>query len=175
MIEKWNNFSIFISKNEAGSIFKMFLGVCDQLGDADGTCCSIILLDNPLIDFCWASWYISRSLLLQHLEWSLRGALEMVSALFYCTVFEQIFCGISSIVILFSRALNFLLVFACHLIQLHSYVLFNLPLFLMPTKGFTSGWDQHAWAWLREENTSLNFEEAHVLSRFVMEVNIANL
>nr|VDD30126.1 unnamed protein product [Brassica oleracea] len=61
--------------------FKMFLGVTASVSswDADGTCCSIILEDNPLVDFvelpdtCQGLYYCNI------LSGVIRGALEMVS------------------------------------------------------------------------------------------------
>ncbi|KAL9283466.1 putative transport protein particle (TRAPP) component [Arabidopsis thaliana] len=61
--------------------FKMFLGVTASVTswDADGTCCSIILEDNPLVDFvelpdtCQGLYYCNV------LSGVIRGALEMVS------------------------------------------------------------------------------------------------
>ncbi|KAH0857907.1 hypothetical protein HID58_086168 [Brassica napus] len=61
--------------------FKMFLGVTASVSswDADGTCCSIILEDNPLVDFvelpdtCQGLYYCNV------LSGVIRGALEMVS------------------------------------------------------------------------------------------------
>ena len=59
----------------------MFLGVTASVSnwDADGTCCSIILEDNPLVDFvelpdtCQGLYYCNI------LSGVIRGALEMVS------------------------------------------------------------------------------------------------
>ncbi|KAL1206508.1 hypothetical protein V5N11_027081 [Cardamine amara subsp. amara] len=61
--------------------FKMFLGVTASVTswDADGTCCSIVLEDNPLVDFvelpdtCQGLYYCNV------LSGVIRGALEMVS------------------------------------------------------------------------------------------------
>lgn len=61
--------------------FKMFLGVTASVTswDSDGTCCSIILEDNPLVDFvelpdtCQGLYYCNV------LSGVIRGALEMVS------------------------------------------------------------------------------------------------
>ncbi|RYR68497.1 hypothetical protein Ahy_A03g014999 isoform A [Arachis hypogaea] len=61
--------------------FKMFLGVTASVSnwDAEGTCCSIILEDNPLVDFvelpdtCQGLYYCNM------LSGVIRGALEMVS------------------------------------------------------------------------------------------------
>lgn len=61
--------------------FKMFLGVTASVSnwDADGTCCSIVLEDNPLVDFvelpdtCQGLYYCNV------LSGVIRGALEMVS------------------------------------------------------------------------------------------------
>ncbi|KAI7993262.1 Trafficking protein particle complex subunit 3 [Camellia lanceoleosa] len=61
--------------------FKMFLGVTASVTnlDADGTCCSLILEDNPLVDFvelpdtCQGLYYCNI------LSGIIRGALEMVS------------------------------------------------------------------------------------------------
>ncbi|KAF7822866.1 trafficking protein particle complex subunit 3 [Senna tora] len=61
--------------------FKMFLGVTASVTnwDADGTCCSIVLEDNPLVDFvelpdtCQGLYYCNI------LSGVVRGALEMVS------------------------------------------------------------------------------------------------
>ncbi|KAJ0044851.1 hypothetical protein Pint_04247 [Pistacia integerrima] len=61
--------------------FKMFLGVTASVTnwDVDGTCCSIILEDNPLVDFvelpdtCQGLYYCNI------LSGVIRGALEMVS------------------------------------------------------------------------------------------------
>ncbi|KAM7268103.1 hypothetical protein ACFE04_010269 [Oxalis oulophora] len=61
--------------------FKMFLGITASVSnwDADGTCCSIILEDNPLVDFvelpdtCQGLYYCNI------LCGVIRGALEMVS------------------------------------------------------------------------------------------------
>lgn len=61
----------------------MFLGVTASVSswDADGTCCSIILEDNPLVDFvelpdtCQGLYYCNV------LSGVIRGALEMVSLL----------------------------------------------------------------------------------------------
>ncbi|KAF4362619.1 hypothetical protein CsatB_018393 [Cannabis sativa] len=61
--------------------FKMFLGVTASVTnwDADGTCCSIVLEDNPLVDFvelpdnCQGLYYCNI------LSGVIRGALEMVS------------------------------------------------------------------------------------------------
>lgn len=61
--------------------FKMFLGVSASVTnwDADGTCCSIVLEDNPLVDFvelpdtCQGLYYCNI------LSGVIRGALEMVS------------------------------------------------------------------------------------------------
>ncbi|KAB5521642.1 hypothetical protein OIU85_002618 [Salix viminalis] len=61
--------------------FKMFLGVGASVTnwDADGTCCSIVLEDNPLVDFvelpdtCQGLYYCNI------LSGVVRGALEMVS------------------------------------------------------------------------------------------------
>lgn len=63
--------------------FKMFLGVTASVTswDADGTCCSIVLEDNPLVDFvelpdtCQGLYYCNV------LSGVIRGALEMVSLL----------------------------------------------------------------------------------------------
>lgn len=60
----------------------MFLGVTASVTnwDADGTCCSIVLEDNPLVDFvelpdtCQGLYYCNI------LSGVIRGALEMVSA-----------------------------------------------------------------------------------------------
>ncbi|KAL7160738.1 hypothetical protein ACSBR2_041406 [Camellia fascicularis] len=60
--------------------FKMFLGVTASVTnvDADGTCCSLILEDNPLVDFvelpdtCQGLYYCNI------LSGIIRGALEMV-------------------------------------------------------------------------------------------------
>lgn len=65
--------------------FKMFLGVTASVTswDAEGTCCSIILEDNPLVDFvelpdtCQGLYYCNV------LSGVIRGALEMVSLLFF--------------------------------------------------------------------------------------------
>lgn len=62
--------------------FKMFLGVTASVTnwDADGTCCSIVLEDNPLVDFvelpdtCQGLYYCNI------LSGVIRGALEMVSS-----------------------------------------------------------------------------------------------
>lgn len=59
----------------------MFLGVTASVTnwDADGTCCSIVLEDNPLVDFvelpdtCQGLYYCNI------LSGVIRGALEMVS------------------------------------------------------------------------------------------------
>lgn len=59
----------------------MFLGVTASVTnwDADGTCCSIVLEDNPLVDFvelpdtCQGLYYCNV------LSGVIRGALEMVS------------------------------------------------------------------------------------------------
>ncbi|KAH0986860.1 hypothetical protein GBA52_014037 [Prunus armeniaca] len=59
--------------------FKMFLGVTASVTnwDADGTCCSIVLEDNPLVDFvelpdtCQGLYYCNI------LSGVVRGALEM--------------------------------------------------------------------------------------------------
>lgn len=70
----------------------MFLGVTASVTnwDADGTCCSIVLEDNPLVDFvelpdtCQGLYYCNI------LSGVVRGALEMVSCrsnLIYCTAF----------------------------------------------------------------------------------------
>lgn len=64
--------------------FKMFLGVTASVSnwDADGTCCSIVLEDNPLVDFvelpdtCQGLYYCNV------LTGVIRGALEMVSRLY---------------------------------------------------------------------------------------------
>ncbi|WVZ03395.1 hypothetical protein V8G54_024201 [Vigna mungo] len=61
--------------------FKMFLGVTASVTnwDADGTCCSIVLEDNPLVDFvelpdnCQGLYYCNI------LSGVIRGALDMVS------------------------------------------------------------------------------------------------
>ncbi|MBA0684203.1 hypothetical protein Goari_025798, partial [Gossypium aridum] len=61
--------------------FKMFLGVTASVmnWDADGTCCSIVLEDNPLVDFvelpdtCQGLYYCNI------LSGVIRGALEMVA------------------------------------------------------------------------------------------------
>ncbi|XP_061344883.1 uncharacterized protein LOC133290787 isoform X1 [Gastrolobium bilobum] len=61
--------------------FKMFLGVAASVTnwDADGTCCSIVLEDNPLVDFvelpdtCQGLYYCNI------LSGVIRGALDMVS------------------------------------------------------------------------------------------------
>lgn len=61
----------------------MFLGVAATVSnwDADGTCCSVILEDNPLVDFvelpdtCQGLYYCNI------LSGVIRGALEMVSAI----------------------------------------------------------------------------------------------
>ncbi|KAE8731831.1 Trafficking protein particle complex subunit 3 [Hibiscus syriacus] len=61
--------------------FKMFLGVSASVvnWDADGSCCSIILEDNPLVDFvelpdtCQGLYYCNV------LSGVIRGALEMVA------------------------------------------------------------------------------------------------
>lgn len=61
--------------------FKMFLGVTATVTnwDAEGTCCSIVLEDNPLVDFvelpdtCQGLYYCNV------LSGVIRGALEMVS------------------------------------------------------------------------------------------------
>lgn len=63
----------------------MFLGVTASVSswDVDGTCCSIILEDNPLVDFvelpdtCQGLYYCNV------LSGVIRGALEMVSFLFF--------------------------------------------------------------------------------------------
>ncbi|XP_028056574.1 trafficking protein particle complex subunit 3-like isoform X1 [Camellia sinensis] len=60
--------------------FKMFLGVTASVTnlDADGTCCSLILEDNPLVDFvelpdtCQGLYYCNI------LSGIIRGALEMI-------------------------------------------------------------------------------------------------
>jgi hypothetical protein len=71
--------------------FKMFLGVTASVTnwDADGTCCSIVLEDNPLVDFvelpdtCQGLYYCNV------LSGVIRGALEMVSSVSsYCTAFN---------------------------------------------------------------------------------------
>lgn len=62
--------------------FKMFLGVTASVTnwDADGTSCSLVLEDNPLVDFvelpdtCQGLYYCNI------LSGVVRGALEMVSA-----------------------------------------------------------------------------------------------
>lgn len=62
--------------------FKMFLGVTASVTnwDADGTCCSIVLEDNPLVDFvelpdnCQGLYYCNI------LSGVIRGALDMVSS-----------------------------------------------------------------------------------------------
>lgn len=68
--------------------FKMFLGVTASVTswDSDGTCCSIILEDNPLVDFvelpdtCQGLYYCNV------LSGVIRGALEMVSLLLHYQV-----------------------------------------------------------------------------------------
>lgn len=69
----------------------MFLGVTASVTnwDADGTCCSIVLEDNPLVDFvelpdtCQGLYYCNI------LSGVVRGALEMVSCnLVYHTAFD---------------------------------------------------------------------------------------
>lgn len=68
--------------------FKMFLGVTASVTnwDAEGTCCSIILEDNPLVDFvelpdtCQGLYYCNI------LSGVIRGALEMVSPNFHCSI-----------------------------------------------------------------------------------------
>ncbi|KAG4986075.1 hypothetical protein JHK86_033766 [Glycine max] len=71
--------SITSKKQSVG--FKMFLGVTASVTnwDADGTCCSIVLEDNPLVDFvelpdnCQGLYYCNI------LSGVIRGALDMVS------------------------------------------------------------------------------------------------
>jgi len=66
----------------------MFLGVTASVTswDSDGTCCSIILEDNPLVDFvelpdtCQGLYYCNV------LSGVIRGALEMVSLLLHYQV-----------------------------------------------------------------------------------------
>jgi hypothetical protein len=74
--------------------FKMFLGVTASVTnwDADGTCCSIVLEDNPLVDFvelpdtCQGLYYCNI------LSGVIRGALEMVSSTSsYCTALTIFF------------------------------------------------------------------------------------
>lgn len=70
--------------------FKMFLGVNASVTnwDSEGTCCSIVLEDNPLVDFvelpdtCQGLFYCNI------LSGVIRGALEMVSAF---STFQDVF------------------------------------------------------------------------------------
>ncbi|XP_010539280.1 PREDICTED: trafficking protein particle complex subunit 3 isoform X2 [Tarenaya hassleriana] len=61
--------------------FKMFLGVTASVTnwDADGACCSIILEDNPLVDFVELSDTCQGLYYCNILSGVIRGALEMVS------------------------------------------------------------------------------------------------
>lgn len=67
--------------------FKMFLGVTASVTnwDAEGTCCNIVLEDNPLVDFvelpdtCHGLYYCNV------LSGVIRGALEMVNFYYYVT------------------------------------------------------------------------------------------
>lgn len=69
----------------------MFLGVTASVTnwDADGTCCSIVLEDNPLVDFvelpdtCQGLYYCNV------LSGVIRGALEMVSCILCSTCFND--------------------------------------------------------------------------------------
>lgn len=69
--------------------FKMFLGVTASVTnwDAEGTCCNIVLEDNPLVDFvelpdtCQGLYYCNI------LSGVIRGALEMVSFCYYVAPF----------------------------------------------------------------------------------------
>lgn len=80
----WYNFSL--NNNSLFTLqvgFKMFLGISATVTNwnADGTCCSIILEDNPLVDFvelpdtCQGLYYCNI------LSGVIRGALEMVSSI----------------------------------------------------------------------------------------------
>lgn len=83
--------------------FKMFLGVTASVSnwDADGTCCSIILEDNPLVDFvelpdtCQGLYYCNI------LSGVIRGALEMVTPLCLHNLQYLPFYGISPTVLFF--------------------------------------------------------------------------
>ncbi|KAH7546645.1 hypothetical protein FEM48_Zijuj01G0223400 [Ziziphus jujuba var. spinosa] len=74
--------------------FKMFLGVTASVTnwDADGTCCSIVLEDNPLVDFvelpdtCQGLYYCNI------LSGVIRGALEMTLNASLCLVFAKRLC-----------------------------------------------------------------------------------
>ena len=81
-ISKYTLFVYSLADNTCKQVgFKMFLGVTASVTnwDADGTCCSIILEDNPLVDFvelpdtCQGLYYCNI------LSGVIRGALEMVS------------------------------------------------------------------------------------------------
>jgi hypothetical protein len=64
--------------------FKMFLGVTASVTnwDAEGTCCSIVLEDNPLVDFVELPDNYQGLYYCNILSGVIRGALDMVSFYF---------------------------------------------------------------------------------------------
>ncbi|KAJ7981609.1 Trafficking protein particle complex subunit [Quillaja saponaria] len=95
--------------------FKMFLGVTASVTnwDAEGTCCSIILEDNPLVDFvelpetCQGLYYCN------NLSGVIRGALEMACIIWLCGAFRG-FDG--------ARAKELFLSFTCFILFLVIHV-----------------------------------------------------
>ena len=91
----WQHPFIFSLSQQLG--FKMFLGVTATVTnwDAEGTSCSLVLEDNPLVDFvelpdtCQGLQYCNL------LSGVIRGALEMVGLLFNCYLHSSFFLYLS--------------------------------------------------------------------------------